>query len=271
MAELSDESSRSRLPCQVRGFHALPFAGSATHLFAGKSVGVAATGSILSMDAHPKHFAGPFTRRAKTTRIARIIDGLSKQSSSGRSERCVQNMRRIGWAKSNNGNGYYSTLIPINFDTCDFKAEDPCRGPCNRNTEAGFRSSHPEGAHFLMGDGVVRSLMRRSTTLPINGVAQKTTASQFRLTGNGTNYDCNSETSRIQSATRQPLERALLPRNVSTPQLTSSHCHIVVTPSITSVNLSAMSRNTPSTVPELASSNPLCITFVCCTSLYVIA
>jgi len=53
------------------------------------------------------------------------------------------------------GNGYCTTIIPINYDTCNDQAPDNCARPCNWNTETGFKSSHPGGAHFLFGDGSV--------------------------------------------------------------------------------------------------------------------
>ena len=63
-----------------------------------------------------------------------------------------------GWSTTNDGNGYCTTIIPINYDSCDVTAADPCRRPCNWNTEVGFKSAHPDGAQFLFGDGSVQFL-----------------------------------------------------------------------------------------------------------------
>lgn len=101
-------------------------------------------------------FSGPFTRLGTRVRVKEIIDGLSNTIFFGEIRPDCSIHAQNGWAKTNNGNGYCSTLIPINFDTCNQLADDPCRRPCNWNTEAGFRSAHPGGAYFLMGDGSVR-------------------------------------------------------------------------------------------------------------------
>ncbi len=63
-----------------------------------------------------------------------------------------------GWAASNNGSGYCTTLIPINYDSCSPDHPDPCHRPCNWNAEVGFKSSHEGIAHFLLGDGSVRAI-----------------------------------------------------------------------------------------------------------------
>jgi prepilin-type processing-associated H-X9-DG protein len=67
---------------------------------------------------------------------------------------CSQHVKE-GWAYTNNGNGYCTTLFPINYDSCSEDAPDSCARPCNWNTEVGFKSSHSGGAQFLLGDGSV--------------------------------------------------------------------------------------------------------------------
>jgi len=85
-------------------------------------------------------------------------DGLSNTIYFGEVRRACSVHVQAGWARSNNGNGLTSTLIPINYNSCDNGATNGCQRPCNWNTELGFKSRHPEGAHFLMGDGSVHFL-----------------------------------------------------------------------------------------------------------------
>jgi hypothetical protein len=59
-----------------------------------------------------------------------------------------------------------STLIPINYDSCHpvnynfsaYPGKTECNRQCTWNTEFGFRSKHPSGAQFLVGDGSVHFL-----------------------------------------------------------------------------------------------------------------
>jgi prepilin-type N-terminal cleavage/methylation domain-containing protein len=103
----------------------------------------------------PQDFAGPFTRVGTQEQLKAITDGLTKTIFFGEMRPQCSEHSRNGWVDSNNGNGYCTTLIPINYDTCNDSAPDPCRRSCNSNTEVGFKSAHAGGAYFLMGDGSV--------------------------------------------------------------------------------------------------------------------
>src|SRR4029079_9354169 len=104
----------------------------------------------------PRNFAGPFTRVGTQERLKAITDGLSKTIFFGEVRPNCSEHARNGWVNSNNGNGYCTTLIPINYDTCNDASPDPCHRSNNWTTEVGFKSTHVGGALFLFGDGRVQ-------------------------------------------------------------------------------------------------------------------
>ncbi|HEX6961321.1 MAG TPA: DUF1559 domain-containing protein [Lacipirellula sp.] len=103
----------------------------------------------------PVIFAGPFTRIGVQAPLDSITDGLSNTIFFGEVRPKCSEHARNGWVASNNGNGYCTTLIPINYDSCNDDSPDPCHRSNNWNTEVGFKSVHPGGAYFLLGDGSV--------------------------------------------------------------------------------------------------------------------
>jgi prepilin-type N-terminal cleavage/methylation domain-containing protein len=102
--------------------------------------------------------AGPFTRFGQFTSIRNCTDGLSNTLYFGEVRRDCSIHTQRGWALTNNGNGLVSTIIPINFDTCDAAAPSFCNQPCSWSTALGFKSAHPGGTTFLLGDGSVHFL-----------------------------------------------------------------------------------------------------------------
>lgn len=108
--------------------------------------------------------AGPFTRRGWNymSRMSHITDGLSNTIFLGEVRADCSGHVQVGWSHSNKWGGF--TQIPINFDSCRTLAQaqaegrDGCFATCNWNAEVGFKSRHPGGAMFAMGDGSVQFL-----------------------------------------------------------------------------------------------------------------
>lgn len=101
--------------------------------------------------------SGPFSRRSdlNTKNFAEIVDGLSNTIFFGEARAKCCDTAQQSWCYPNNGNGLFTTVIPINSDTCRAQHPDPCKRNCNWNLSFGFRSAHPGGSNFLMGDGSV--------------------------------------------------------------------------------------------------------------------
>lgn len=102
-------------------------------------------------------YGGPFSRgwNGAETSAKQITDGLSNTIFLGEVRpECSHNFAR-GWSNSNAGQGVVSTIIPINYDSCSQDHPDRCRQWCNFSTELGFKSAHPGGAYFSMGDASV--------------------------------------------------------------------------------------------------------------------
>lgn len=103
-------------------------------------------------------FAGVFHRRGKQVKLREVKDGLSKTIFIGETlAQCSMHVRN-GWAMTNNGQGLFTTLIPLNWENCDDESKQGCYHPWNWNAELGFKSKHAGGVQFGYGDGSVHML-----------------------------------------------------------------------------------------------------------------
>jgi prepilin-type N-terminal cleavage/methylation domain-containing protein/prepilin-type processing-associated H-X9-DG protein len=89
--------------------------------------------------------------------FAMIHDGLGCTIFMGEIRGRATDVAMNGWAASAAGSGFISTIIPINFDSSRPDL-DISRHPDNGTTCRGFKSCHPGGANFVMGDGNVTFL-----------------------------------------------------------------------------------------------------------------
>ncbi len=112
---------------------------------------------------------GPFGRHhssnahlVRAPRTSDILDGTANTIFIGEIRPKCGTIAQAGWANSNNGCGVCSTIIPINYNSCgnpaQWRAVDGCRTTCNDNVALGFKSNHPGGALFALGDASVRFL-----------------------------------------------------------------------------------------------------------------
>lgn len=60
-----------------------------------------------------------------------------------------------GWLFSHSGNGLINTFTPINFPSCLETPGIDCYSWDAWSSSLGFKSAHPGGAHFVMGDASV--------------------------------------------------------------------------------------------------------------------
>jgi prepilin-type N-terminal cleavage/methylation domain-containing protein len=130
----------------------------------GNSAGPCATtpwDSFVKPNTNPNGTAGMFTRSWRHTGFRDNTDGTSNTIYFGETRPECSNHRDNGWAASNNGQGLTTTMIPINYNSCNRAGTAPadgCSWYSNWVTELAYKSMHVGGAQFLLGDGTVRFL-----------------------------------------------------------------------------------------------------------------
>ncbi len=110
----------------------------------GASWGNSQTGTTIS---------GVVSRLGWSARFRDVTDGLSNTIFAGEIRpECSSWPDWLGWIGYDN---FIATSPPINFPSCQSGAADPCNDPNNCNTSQGFKSCHPGGCSFVLGDGSV--------------------------------------------------------------------------------------------------------------------
>lgn len=111
----------------------------------------------------PNYTVKPPQLSAARCRLAAVFDGLSNTILMGEAlPYCSRDLYVGGWGNSQDTNGRGSTLVPLNYNTCETGPSGvvpPCNNPLESGDLAtGFRSRHPGVVGFVMGDGRVAFL-----------------------------------------------------------------------------------------------------------------
>jgi prepilin-type N-terminal cleavage/methylation domain-containing protein len=120
-------------------------------------------------------FGGPFTRFAYNVKLRRVTKGISHTIFMGEVRTGCSEHAAQGWAWSHSGNGLISTLVPINFDSCSENTAAGCGYWGTWSSSLGFKSSHPGGALFVMGDASVQFLPESIDMWAYNVLGSKAT------------------------------------------------------------------------------------------------
>jgi prepilin-type N-terminal cleavage/methylation domain-containing protein len=109
-------------------------------------------------------YPGPFGYTAVCEKLSDIRDGTSQVIFIGEVRpRCgPPEWANSGWGWMDSLGYYFAVNGPINYPTCPGEgagaSQTGCNWLSNWTTGSGFKSRHPGGAHFVLGDGSVHFL-----------------------------------------------------------------------------------------------------------------
>ena len=103
-------------------------------------------------------FPGPFNCGGKYQSLTDIKDGLSNTLLFGEVRPVCSRTVLAGWASPWNDAGAYTTVVPLNYDTCSADPKLGCHAWDNWNMAFGFRAAHPGVVQFAFCDGSVTPL-----------------------------------------------------------------------------------------------------------------
>ncbi len=118
-------------------------------------------------------FGGPFTRLSHHVKMQEVSDGLSNTIFMGEVRPSCSKHATEGWAWSHSGNGLISTVVPLNFDSCSQDKAAKCGCWDTWSSELGFKSAHPGGVLFVLGDASVQFLSETIDPFPYNALGGK--------------------------------------------------------------------------------------------------
>jgi prepilin-type N-terminal cleavage/methylation domain-containing protein len=110
---------------------------------------------------------GVISRYGWSATFADISDGLSNTFFVGEVVPAWCNWQDWGHQS------FVTTAQPINFRNRDFQTTPPIVTGSNADVSIAFRSRHDGGAHFVLGDGVVRFISENISGVIYNGLASR--------------------------------------------------------------------------------------------------
>jgi len=174
--------------CGSLGSQRTPSADGNCNQYLGNKINASQGNDDHGNTASSSALSGVFARLGAHVKFAHVSDGLSNTIFVGEVMAKCNDHYGNGWPNFNQfNNAHASTVCPINeFTTCTGASPGEIRNPSctnqnNWNYSWGFRSKHPGGAQFLIGDGTVRFISQSVNMVTYNQLGGK--ADGFSING----------------------------------------------------------------------------------------